>query len=381
MPGRNRHPLFPNVRRSPYFARTEAAGAVSYMAYNHMYMPMSYGRAPGVDYAALATGAVIWDVGGERQVELHGPDALALADLLVTRDLSASEPGRCRYVLVCDQDGVVLCDPVAFHVAEDRIWLSHGNADLLLWAKAIAYGTTLDVQVREADVAPIQVQGPLSRDVLRPLVGALVDELSYYRLARTEIAGLPVVLSRTGWSGELGFEVLPLASATAVRVWDAIVAAGEPSGLLVTGPNVQRAVECGIRDTTWATGMGITGLELDEGRLVDLGKRRFVGRDALLAERERGPSRRSVGLRGIDPADPQCPPLDREWEVSQDGRRVGATRWAAHSPRLDRTIALALVERSVGELGARLDLHRSDVAEAVEVVPLPFLAPGPGART
>src|SRR3954469_14638520 len=160
------HPLFANVRRSPYFERTEAAGAVAYMAYNHMYMAMDYGRQPAAEYRALTEGVTLWDVGAERQVELAGPDALRFADLLATRDLSQLVPGACRYTLIADENGIVICDPVVLYVEEGRVWLSHGNVDLLLWAKGVALGAGLDVQVREADVAPMQVQGPLARAVL-----------------------------------------------------------------------------------------------------------------------------------------------------------------------------------------------------------------------
>ena len=139
------HPLFANVRRSPYFARTEAAGAVAYMAYNHMYMAMDYGRQPAAEYRALTEGVTLWDVGAERQVELSGPDALAFADRLATRDLSEVAPGTCRYTLIADEHGIVICDPVMLHVETGRVWLSHGNVDLLLWAKGVALGAGLEI--------------------------------------------------------------------------------------------------------------------------------------------------------------------------------------------------------------------------------------------
>jgi aminomethyltransferase len=370
--------LFSNVRRSPYFPRTEAAGATAYMAYNHMYMPMAYGREPGVDYRALTEAVTLWDVGAERQVELHGPDALRLADRLVTRDVAGLDAGRCRYALVCDEDGVVLADPVLFVVDADRVWLSHGNVDLLHWVRGIAHGAGLDVRVREADVAPMQVQGPRSRDVLRPLVGPVVDELRWYRLAHVEVEGRPAVLSRTGWSPELGFELLPRRSHDALAVWDAVAAAGEQHGLLVTGPNVVRAVEGGITDTTWATGMGANALELDGGRLVDLDAGDFVGRDALRRLRDAGgPRRTTAGLAG---GGPPVPRLDETWPVSRDGRPVGATRWAVWSERLGQNLAVALVDVEAARPGTVLTLEAPHGARPVTVVELPFLPPPPGAR-
>ena len=234
------------------------------------------------------------------------------------------------------------------------------------------------MRVREADVAPMQVQGPRSRDVLRPLVGPVVDELRWYRLAHVEVDGRPAVLSRTGWSPELGFELLPRRSADALAVWDAVAAAGEPHGLLVTGPNVVRAVEGGITDTTWATGMGANALELDGGRLVDLDTGDFVGRDALRRLRESGgPRRTTVGLAG---AGPPVPRLDQAWPVSRDGEPVGATRWAVWSERLGQNLAVALVDVGAAAPGTALALESPDGARPVEVVELPVPAAAAGAR-
>jgi glycine cleavage system aminomethyltransferase T len=288
-------------------------------------------------------------------------------------------PSMCRYALACDADGVVLADVVVTAVDADRVWLSHGNVDLLHWVRGIALDAGLDVRVSEPDVAPLQVQGPRAREVLRPLVGAIVDELAWYRAGHATLLGHPVVVARTGWSAELGFEVYPLGSERALEIWDAIVAAGEPHGLLVTGPVVARAVECGIRDTTWATGMGANALEVDE-RLVELDAGPFVGREALRALRaDGGAPRTTVGLVG-DGA--PLPRLEGPWPVFHEGVEVGATRWAVRSPRLARNLAIGLVARAHAAPGTTLELHRPDgVAEAVTVAPLPFLGPSPGART
>ncbi len=367
--------LFPNVRRSPYFGRTEAAGAVSYMVYNHMYMPMDYGRPAAVDYVALTTGATLWDVGAERQVELRGPDALRLADQLVARDLRSLAPGMCRYGLVCDEEGIVICDPVVLCVAAERIWLSHGNVDLLLWAKGVARGSALDVAVVEADVAPMQVQGPRSAEVLGA-AGVDVAGLAHYRLVERRIAGVDCVVSRTGWSGELGFEVFPLGSAGALAVWDAIATAGDAIGLLVTAPNVPRALERGITDTAWFHNLGANALEVAP-RLVELDAGDFVGRQALRAIRDAGPGRATVGLIG------GRSPLGRvegAWPIESPDGPVGATRWVAWSPALERTIAIGLVRCDLSASGTDLAIRHPDGLEPVTVAALPFIPPPAGAR-
>jgi len=361
--------LMPNTRRSPYHAATEAAGAVEYMVYNHMYMPMDYGRPPLDDYRALREAVTLWDVGAERQVQITGPDAVAFADYLVTRDLTGLPAGRCRYVLVTDESGRVICDPVLLRPFDDTVWLSHGSVDLLLWVKGIALHRELRVEVSEADVPPLQLQGPRSREVLQRLLGAAVDGLAYYDCVKAVIAGQPVVVSRTGWSGGLGYELYPLGSAGAPAIWDAVVEAGRPLGLLITGPNVPHAIESGITDCQYYTNFEVNGLEFNP-RLVDLDKAGFIGREALREIAAAGVQRRTVGLLG---GSERLPRLQWAWTVHRDGDEVGRLRWAAYSPALERTIAIALIDAAHADPGHRLTVRHHEGEAEMVTAELPFL--------
>jgi len=366
--------FLPNTRRSPYHAATEAAGATEYMVYNHMYLPLDYGRPPLEDYRALREAVTLWDVGGERQVQIQGPDAVAFADYLVTRDLTDLATGRCRYALVADDTGRVICDPVLLRPFDDAFWLSHGSVDLLLWVKGIALHTDHDVRVTEADVSPLQLQGPNSRDVLRRLVGDAVDALAYYDCREIEVAGMRVIVSRTGWSGELGYELYPLGSAGAPAVWDALIEAGEPSGLLITGPNVPHAIECGITDCQYYTNFEVNALEFSP-RLVDLDKRAYVGRDALREVARQGVRRRTIGLLG---GPERLPRLQWAWTAHRDGEQVGRLRWAAYSPTLERMIAVALIDAEHADPGVSLTIHHHAGETDMETTTLPFIPRKPG---
>ena len=167
----------------------------------------------------------------------------------------------------------------------------------MLWAQGVAVGAGMDVQVTEPDIPPLQVQGPRSGDVMAALTGGSTDRLGHFRCMQVAVAGVDSVVSRTGWSHELGYEIYPLGSDRALELWDAVVEAGRPYEMLITGPNIARAVESGITDTNLATGMHLKALEANP-RLVDLDAGDFVGRDALRALSERGVSRRQVGLLG-----------------------------------------------------------------------------------
>jgi glycine cleavage system aminomethyltransferase T len=346
-PPRARQPLHYTVRRSPYFERTVALGAVEFMVYNHTYMPLDYGRDPRVDYDALVERVTLWDVGAERQAELRGPDALAFADYLSPRRLDDLPVGGCRFTPVCDEAGEIMADCIVLRPWGNVVWFSHGDVDLELWAHGLARATGFDVRVSEADVAPLQLQGPRAADVLYPLTDADVRDLPRFRCLETTVAGVPAVVSATGWSREPGFEVYPLGSDRAVEIWDAIVAAGDPHGLLVTGPNVVRAVEQGITDTQYRVNSGLNPIEAGLDAMLDLDRSAFVGREALRRVREHGAARCTIGL--VADGEPM-PWLEDFWPLTLvDGRPAGVVRWAVWSYALERNIAIALVDRAVAD--------------------------------
>lgn len=368
---RERALLSYTVRRSPYFERTLAAGAVGFMVYNHTYMPIDYGRDPVVEYEAITRGVTLWDVGAERQCALRGPDALAFADYLSPRDLLDLATGRCRYTPVCDPRGEIMADCIVLRPSDDTVWYSHSDVDLSLWAYGLAAARGADVEVEEADVSPLQLQGPRAGTVLEPLYGGDLSALGRFDCAVVEVAGVPCVVSNTGWSKEPGYELYPLGSAGCLELWDAIVAAGDDHGLLVTGPNVTRAVEQGITDTQYRMNSGMTALEAGLEPLLALDGAPFMGREALRAERARGPRRRTVGL--VVDGGP-VPWLEDFWPVMDAGGvPVGVARWAVFSYALDRNIAIALVDSVVPD-DADLVVRAPDGDRPARPHPIPFVA-------
>ncbi len=337
------------------------------MVYNHMYMPIAYGRDPEVDYRALTEAVTLWDVGAERQTELRGPDALRLADYLCTRDLTDLAPGRCRYTLVCDERGEIMTEPIVLRPWQDVVWISHGDVDLTLWAAAIPAREGFDVLVSEPDVAPLQVQGPRSRDVLAAVTDA-VEGLESFSCRVAQVAGVDAVVSRTGWSRELGYEVYPLSSHAALDLWAALLAAGEPHGLLVTGPNLNRAVEQGITDTHYFVNSGMNPFEAGGGRFVDLDAGDFVGRAAL--REARGTVRRHT--LGLVAEDGSLPRMEAFWPVRDEHGQAGVVRWAAHSYALGRDAAIALLDVRV-EAGDSVTIEHEHGSTAAVAATLPLI--------
>jgi glycine cleavage system aminomethyltransferase T len=224
--------------------------------------------------------------------------------------------------------------------------------------------------VSEPDVAPLQVQGPRSLDVLRALVGEGIDTLRPYRSMRAEIAGVPLVISRTGWSGDLGFELYPTTTERAAELWNAVLGAGELHGILVSGPNLIRACEHGITDTHYFVNSGMTPFEAGVGWSVDLDSGPFVGREALLEAVASPPARRTVGIVADEGV--TLPRLEAFWPVRRGDSQIGEVRWAVGSIVLDRHIAIALVDASV-QPGDDVVIDHPEGDGSGRVIDLPFV--------
>lgn len=366
---RERTHLYPITRRSPYWDGTVEAGVSEFMVYNHTYFPLIFHHSPSEEYTALTERVTLWDVACERQTELRGPDAVRLADYLTTRDLSKLKVGDCKYTLACDPEGQIICDPVLVHPWKDVVWLSHGDADLTLWARGIALHGGFDVEVREPDVAPLQVQGPKALDVLRGLVDAPLDSLGFYKCMPAKVAGIDAVVSRTGWSGGLGYEIFPLSSDRAMELWNALIKAGEPHGLMVTGPNVFRAVEKNVTDTAYYSNSAMNPFEAGHDRLVDLDKGKFIGGDALRRIAKEGAKRKTVGLL----IEGDLPLLEWYWPITDARSLPGEVRWAVHSFALDRNIAIAIVDAAV-DPGETVTIRHQAGTSTAKVTALPFVS-------
>src|SRR5438045_5605348 len=226
----NQHPevlLYTRIRKSPYFYASRRQGVQRYSFYNHMYHPRHYGD-PVEEYWQLLNGVTLWDVGVEKQVEITGPDAFTFTNMLVPRDLTKCKVGQCKYVFITSQEGGIINDPVLLRLGENHFWLSLADSDVLLWCKGVAHGLGMDVQITEPDVGPLQIQGPKSKEVMTDLFGADILDVPYYYMVERQLDGMQLVITRTGYSGELGYELYLIdASRNGLKLWDAVIQAGE----------------------------------------------------------------------------------------------------------------------------------------------------------
>lgn len=341
--------------------------------YNHMVMPVSY-EGVEQDYHDLTGGVTIWDVGGERQVEITGPDAAGFAQYLVTRDVTAIDVGRARYTLICQDDGGVLNDPVLLRLAPDHFWLSLADSDVLLWAKGVAHGAGLEVSLSEPDVSPLQVQGPRSVDLMVRLLGERVDGLKFYQFFEADLDGVPLVVSRTGWSGEHGYEIFLRDGSRGRWLWERLFEVGEALGVKPGAPNNIRRMESGLLSYGTDMDSSMNPLELGLHRFVDLdGPDDFIGKGALTEILAEGPARGRVGLFiGGEPI--RQSPI-RWWPLMIDGAEVGVVTSATWSPQLQKNIAYAVVATEHAVPGLTVSVSTPGGPVDAITTAIPFLDP------
>lgn len=361
------------IRKSPYFDATVRWGAKGFSVYNHMYIPRDFGD-PEQNFWNLVNDAILCDVAVERQVEITGPDAFAFTQMLTPRDLSTMAVGQCKYVLITNADGGILNDPVLLRLAENRFWFSLADSDILLWAQGLAVHAGMDVVIREPDVSPLQLQGPKSGEVMKALFGEPIGDLRYYWLRKLELDGIPLVVSRTGWSSELGYELYLQDGSRGDELWEKIMMAGGPLGLKPGHTSSIRRIEGGMLSYHADADIDTNPFELGLDRLVNLDmEAEFVGKAALRRIKTQGVSRKQVGLV-IDGA-PLRGPNTTFWPIGRNGAFVGKVTSAIYSPRLQQNIALAMILVDHSALGGEVEVVTSFGPARATIVERPFYDP------
>jgi glycine cleavage system aminomethyltransferase T len=361
------------IRKSPYFDATVQWGAQSFSVYNHMYIPRDFGD-PEQNFWNLVNDAILCDVAVERQVEITGPDAAKFIQILTPRDLSNMAVGQCKYILITNVDGGILNDPILLRLAENHFWLSLADSDILLWAQGVAINSGLDITIVEPDVSPLQLQGPKSGKIMQALFGDSIIDLRYYWLREVELDGIPLVVSRTGWSSELGYEIYLRNGAQGYELWEKIMAVGAPLGLKPGHTSSIRRIEGGMLSYHADADISTNPFELGLDRLMNLDMdANFIGKAALIRIQEEGVTRKQVGL--IIEGVPLKGPNTTFWTIQKDGVAVGNVTSAVYSPRLEQNIALAMVSAEHADIGTSVDVLASSGLIRASIVGRPFYDP------
>ena len=352
------------LRRTPFSDGVEAAGVKAYTVYNHMLLPTVF-RSIVEDYHHLKSAVQIWDVSVERQVELRGPDAARLMQMLTPRDLRGMNAGQCYYVPIVDETGGMLNDPVAVKLAEDRWWISIADSDLLLWVKGIANGYRLDVLVDEPDVSPLAVQGPRADELMARVFGDSVKDIKFFRYGWFDFQGRSIVVARSGYSKQGGFEIYVEGSDIGMPLWNALMEAGKDLDVYAGCPNLIERIEGGLLSYGNDMNDDNTPHECGLGKFCNTSTAiGCVGRDALLRVAKEGPVKQ---LRPIEIHGDAVPPCDRLWPLMDGDRQVGTVSSAAYSPDFATNVAIGMVRMTHWDAGSELDVLTPNGIQPVTV--------------
>jgi len=363
-------------RRTPYYEATQRYGPKGFTVYNHMYFPIRFDTFEK-EFDALLNGVTLWDVSVERCLEISGRDGFRFAQLLTPRDLSTCAVGQAKYVLICDSDGGIINDPVLTRMDENTFWFALASSDALLFARGLrnAY-PDLDVTIQEADVAPLQVQGPRSKDLMVKLLGDEILELKYYFWTEAKIANVPVVVTRTGWTSEVGYEVYTTDTSRGNDVYEAIMDAGNEFGIKPTGPSDIRRIEGAIfnwgADMTYENNAHEMGLE----RLIDT---RSLSDEACIsaaAYRRLADEEVASKINGVVLDGEPFPALNNlKWPAAINGEHVGKVTSAIYSPRLGRNIGYCWLPTERSHEGQAVTVDSEWGIRTATVTPMPFVDP------
>ena len=359
------------VRKSAYWHLAVEAGCWRCTVYNRMYHPRGYVKPEDggamVEYDSLVNHVTMWNVAVERQIRVKGPDALKFTNYVITRDASRIEVMHGKYVILCNSKGGVLNDPILLRVAEDEFWFSLSDSDIMFFLQGVNHDKKFDVTIDEIDVAPVQIQGPKSVDLMADLVGDAVRDIPYYGLMEAKVGGRDCIISQTGFTGEKGYEIyLRNATLYADDMWNAVLEDGKKHNLRVIAPAHHRRIAAGI--LSWGQDLDAEtypfqcnlGYQVPRKKTAD-----YIGKEALetmRAKMEAGDkpySNQLVGFKlGGKPIEEYAPDF---WLISEDGSTpIGYLTSPWYSPELETNIAMGYVPYEKKDIGNKFKFHLPD---------------------
>ena len=361
------------IRKSPFFDATVRWGAKDFSVYNHMYIPRDFGD-PEQNFWNLINEAILCDVAVERQVQVKGPDASKFVQMMTPRDLSNMKVGQCKYVILTNQFGGILNDPVMLRVEEDCYWFSLADSDILFWAQGLNVNLKYDVEISEPDVSPIQLQGPKSKDIMVKIFGNEILELKYYWFKKFKLGNINLLISRTGWSSEFGYEMFLLKTSDGDELYETLMQEGKELGLHPGHTSTIRRIEGGMLSYHSDMDINTNPLELGLDKFIDLeGSFDFVGKDALTKIKKLGIQRKQVGL--IIECQKLKGPNTKKWDIFKNQQYIGQVTSAVYSPRLEQNIALAIVDIKYSDINTSLKIKIDDKLVDAKITVKPFFDP------
>ena len=358
------------IRKSPYFDSNIKYGVTGFTVYNKMYLPTGF-SGPEKEYESLINDVTFGDFAAERQIEINGPDAYKFVRYIQPRNLEKCEIGFCKYILLTDQSGGIINDACLLRLEENKFWISPGDGDVILWLQGLAINSNMDVSIHEPDASPLQISGPKSGKLIQKLFNGEHDDLGYYKARQTSLDDIPMVIARTGWSGELSYELYLQNRKLGNKLFDMVHDAAVEFNGRVIAPNTIRTIEGGILSYGSDFGREHNPFTIGLGRLVDVDQETdFIGKEALKKIKENGLIEKLVGLELEGDAIKKAP--ENFWRVTNDDKKIGRVSRAFFSPRLQKNIALAIVHIDFSEEGTEIIVESPNGDYPGKVVKLPW---------
>ena len=331
------------IRKSPYYESDLKYGVTGFTVYNKMYLPTGF-SGPEKEYESLINDVTFGDFAAERQVEINGPDAHKFVSYVQPRNLEKCAIGSCKYILLTDTNGGIVNDACLLRLEENKFWISPGDGDVILWLQGIAINSGMDVSIHEPDVSPLQISGPKSGKLIQKLFNGEHDDLGYYKAKQTSLNNIPMVIARTGWSGELSYELYLQDRKLGNKLFELVHDAAKEFNGRVIAPNTIRTIEGGLLSYGSDFGRTHNPFTIGFGRLVDLDQDAdFIGKEALKAIKEKGLTEKLVGIELEGDPIRQAP--ENFWPIrNSDNKKIGRVSRAFFSPRLQKNIGLGIVD-------------------------------------
>ena len=362
----------PRVRKSPFFEETLKYGATNFTTYNHMTMPVGY-TTPEQEYQSLINDVTLWDVAAERQVEIIGEDASKFVQYMTPRNLSTFKDNFCRYAFMTDENGGIINDPLILKFNENKYWLSIADSDAILWCKGVALSGNYKVNISEPEACPLSLQGPRSKELMRKVTNddPLIMQLKYYQFIETNLFGIDLIIARSGWSNQFGYEIYITREIDGSTLWNSLMEAGKEFKIVPSCPNQIDRIEAGMISHQGDTSLDENPLELNLPKFYDLDQEAdFVGKEALKKIRDEGIKKQFTGFKisgnkiGYNMA--RIPLYDEKSE------KKGFITSCIYSPNFGCNIALGYVDIDLVSSTDIFNIHHDGEDRDVEVVPLPF---------
>ncbi|MDC3086245.1 glycine cleavage system protein T [Pelagibacteraceae bacterium] len=362
----------PRVRKSPFFEETIKSGATNFTTYNHMTMPVGY-TTPEQEYHSLINDVTLWDVAAERQVEVVGEDAAKFVQYMTPRNLSTFKDGFCRYAFMTDENGGIINDPLILKFNDNKFWLSIADSDAILWCKGVALSGKFNVKISEPEACPLSLQGPRSKELIRKVTNddPIIMGLKYYQFIETNLFGIDIIIARSGWSNQFGYEIYITREIDAPTLWNSLMDAGKEFRIVPSCPNQIDRIEAGMISHQGDTSLEENPLELNLPKFYDLDQEAdFVGKEALLKIREEGIKKQFTGFKisgkkiGYNMA--------RIPLFNKNGEQQGFVTSTIYSPNFGCNIALGYIDINLTNSEDVFNINHDGEEREVEVVPLPF---------